>query len=280
LDTPRQPSLGDLVAGRYRLVLSTGEDGYCRYFRADDNATGERVSVGFLKVQYSGEPELAERFLNWARHSAGLRDPGMLQILDAGQSEFGPFMVAEALDDTPLSNYIAGSAPFATRDVVTILRQVATTLDYMHGRGIVDGALSSDRILVNHQGHTRIVNPGLAVALTPQTEAGSLDSRADVYLLGSLVYEMLTGSVPDPDQAPVSVASQRLDSSATAAIDEVISRAMDPIAARRYPTPAAFSQAFESTIAGLGTDEPSAPQPAPADETTQRRPAVVAPPAP
>ncbi|WP_052433089.1 serine/threonine-protein kinase [Streptacidiphilus carbonis] len=225
-DVPEADPSGELLAQRYQLGEELGRGGSGRVLLAVDQRLRRPVAVKLFR--FGGDADTARRFVGEARMLARLRHPGLVEVYDCGQGPSGPFLVLELLPGTSLKALLA-RAPLPMAEAVRVTAQLAETLAYLHGLGVVHRDIKPSNVLLDRQGRPRLVDFGLARALD---EAGATSSGtvvgtaaylapeqihgrgeigrpADVYALGLLLLEAITGRRAFPG-TPVESALARL----------------------------------------------------------------------
>ena len=204
---------GELIAGRFEIEAEIGAGGMGTVFRACDRASGERVAVKVIRT--AGEGEL--RFVREAEALAELRHPGIVRYIDHGETAAGEhFLVMEWLAGESLEERLL-RGPLAVEECVSMIRQVSQALSVAHQRGIVHRDIKPGNLVVEAQGVTKIVDFGVVrlrdcdhlvtqagvmmgtpAYMAPEQARGDrdLDVRADVFALGVVLYECLTGISP------------------------------------------------------------------------------------
>lgn len=211
---------GFVVAGRYRFEEPIGEGGMGRVFRVTHLRLGKSFALKLMRANFSGDPRLRELFYREARLASSLAHPNVVSIIDFGEDpRIGAYMVMELLDGEPLSNRMRGEGSFPLRLALETILQIAEALHYIHGRGIVHCDIKPDNILLcslpgterrrwqvklldfglarpQRAQHSKIVD-GTPAYLAPERIRGlDPDPSMDIYSLGVLCYEMLTGELP------------------------------------------------------------------------------------
>jgi len=258
-------SIGSVIDGRYEILSLLAEGGMGAVFRARRILLGDEVALKVIRATGNDAPSLRQRFMRESRISAGLRHPHVVGILDFNiDAEGRPYLVMEFLNGRSLKDEIAGEGPFDLEKVQSILPPLCTALQMAHDRGIFHRDLKTANI-VSHRfdsGQTiyKIIDFGLAnvreaadetrltaaqhvvgtmaYASPEQLSAKDVDGRSDVYSLGIVIFEMLTGGVPFKGDVQAVVAGH-LTAEPPAVIDssQAVSRSKSAGARRPSPSP-------------------------------------------
>jgi serine/threonine-protein kinase len=220
--------IGTLFDGRYQILRKLGAGGMANVYLAEDQELGRRVAIKILNDRHANDEQFVERFRREAKNAAALSHPNIVSIYDRGEAEGTYYIAMEYLDGRSLKELILsrGDAPVAV--VVEYARQILSALRFAHRHGIVHRDIKPHNVLVDGEGRVKVTDFGIARAGTSQmTEAGSIvgtaqylspeqarggdvDQRSDLYSLGVLMYEMLTGEVPFSGDTPVEIAMKHL----------------------------------------------------------------------
>ena len=215
---------GRLLAGRYELAEVIGAGGAAHVYRATDVHLDREVAVKVLDdaAAKSADPAARERFLVEARTTAGLDHPNVVTVFDAGTDVGALFLVMELVSGCTLAEHIAHHAPLPVDDALQIVRQIAGALAAAHERGIVHRDVKPANVLLDHSGRALLTDFGIAkhldeiesaltshgtvvgtpAYLAPEQGMGQqLTPASDVYALGVVLHEMLTGWHPPRDPA-------------------------------------------------------------------------------
>jgi eukaryotic-like serine/threonine-protein kinase len=225
-------AMQEIVLGdRYTLVELLGEGGMAKVHLARDNALDREVALKVLKEQYADDEEFVERFRREAKNAAALNHPSIVQVYDRGRSEDGTFyIVMEYVPGGTLKERIKGEGSLAPREAAGIASRVADALAVAHDRGIVHRDIKPQNVLLTASGEAKVSDFGIARAASSQTmtQTNSLlgtlaymspeqvrgervGPASDLYSLGVVLYEMLTGELPYQDDDPIATAVKRLD---------------------------------------------------------------------
>jgi serine/threonine-protein kinase len=292
-------STTEVLGDKYELVRMLGEGGMGSVWEARNRVTGKRVAVKRMSQQLVGNGEATARFLREARAATRIEHPNVVQIFDVGVHEGAPFMVMEFLEGEPLTSLRSRLGVIEPRGLVELVMPVLLALDVTHAQGIVHRDLKPDNIYLTKRGQRlvpKLLDFGISKVLgeadlkltrtgtvmgtpyymAPEQAAGKkeLDHRADVYAMGVILYECLTGRLPfeaDNYNAllvailtsdPPPVGSVRSD--VPAALSAAIERAMTRDVSQRFATVADLAEALGEAVGAPGLWEAhadSAPQP-------------------
>jgi eukaryotic-like serine/threonine-protein kinase len=200
--------------GEYRLVDFLGAGGMGEVYRAVHSKIGRVVAVKVLTHAVSGQG-FVERFLNEARIQASLHHQNIATLYDFLEFNGQPCIVMEYVDGTPLNDLIAARGPLPLGETIRIFQAVTGAIQYIHGQGIVHRDIKSNNIKIGSAGEVKLLDFGIAKSgstpsltmaggvvgtmqyLSPeQVKGGIADHRSDIWALGALLYEMVTGKVP------------------------------------------------------------------------------------
>jgi serine/threonine-protein kinase len=283
---------GAIVGGRYRLDAVIGRGGMATVHRAWDLRLARPVAVKVLRPEILADPDLALRFRREAHAATVLRHQNVVACLDTGTVGESPYLVMELVEGEDLATRLKRGTPIPPREAVAIAADVARGLAIAHARGIVHRDVKPGNILLATDGRTMITDFGVArlaaeaEATIPGTTLGSVHyfspeqargaattPASDVYSLGLVLFEMLTGTRPFGGDSPAAIALARIDAptpSATAAnpalppaLDRVLGRALAQDPQDRFPNGAALAEALDALLA------PGTAATGPADSTVR-----------
>src|SRR6185503_2106980 len=245
---------GTLFAGRYRIARKLGGGGMADVYLAEDQELGRRVAIKMLHSRYANDEQFVERFRREAKNAAGLSHPNIVSIYDRGEFDGSYYIAMEYLEGRTLKELIVRNGPTPVPIAIDYARQMLSALGFAHRHGIVHRDIKPHNIVVGPDGRLKVTDFGIARSGASQmTEAGSIvgtaqylspeqargaqvDPRSDLYSLGIVLYEMLTGKVPFTGEAPVEIAMKHLSSVAEPpskarpevphALDAVVMRAL------------------------------------------------------
>ncbi|MFL5951424.1 MAG: Stk1 family PASTA domain-containing Ser/Thr kinase [Gaiellaceae bacterium] len=222
--------LNTLFDGRYRIVRKLGTGGMANVYLAEDEVLGRRVAIKILDGRHAGDDQFIERFRREAKNAASLSHPNIVSIYDRGEAEGTYYIAMEYLDGRSLKELIVARGPAPVNVAIDYARQILTALRFAHRHGIVHRDIKPHNVLVDGEGRLKVTDFGIARAGTSQmTEAGSIigtaqylspeqargapvDQTSDLYSVGVVLYELLTGVVPFSGDTPVEIAMKHLSS--------------------------------------------------------------------
>jgi eukaryotic-like serine/threonine-protein kinase len=296
-----------VVAGRYRLLGRLGSGGMADVWCAEDSLLNRRVALKFLHPRFAQDEQFVERFRREASAAAGLQHPNVVGVFDRGTVDGSHYIAMEYVEGASLKDLIARG--LSVGEAVEIVRQVLAGVKYAHERGIIHRDLKPQNVLVDSEGRARVTDFGIARAgaseitqtgsvlgtaqyLSPEQAQGlPVTAASDIYSIGVMLYEALTGGVPFDADSPVTVAlkqvSERprppseLNPQVSRALDGVVMRALAKDPANRFASAEEFRQALDAAeadpsgagfgdtasyaavAAAAGAEPPPAPPPPP-----------------
>ena len=266
-------SPGRVLGGRYRLVQPIARGGMATVWLADDPVLSRKVAVKILKQDLAADEATRARFRHEAISAARLSHPCIVSTYDTGDDEGTAFIVMELVEGPTLRQLIQDTGGLPVRDVVKLGTQVADALDAAHRAGLVHRDVKPANVLVPPRGPVKVTDFGIAKAagtadltktgtvmgtaryLAPEQVSGKpTDARTDVYALGLLLFECLTGHVPFGGDTDVATAMARLTTSAPSiraerpdvppALDDVIHRCLARNPEQRFDSAADVREAL------------------------------------
>ncbi|MBR4861712.1 MAG: Stk1 family PASTA domain-containing Ser/Thr kinase, partial [Firmicutes bacterium] len=252
-----------LLAGRYELIEKIGEGGMAVVYKARCRLLNRYVAIKILRPEFTKDETFVDNFKKESQAAAGLTHPNIVSVFDVGKEGNINFIVMELVEGKPLSQMIAEKGKMDYKEVIDISRQIASALSLAHKNQIIHRDVKPHNVLINSNGVAKLADFGIARAvdqsnvtesnkvmgsvhyLSPEQARGAyVDERTDIYSLGIVMYEMLTGKVPFDGDNAISIALMHINnpmtppSQLTAGIppqlERVIMKATDKYQTNRY----------------------------------------------
>lgn len=276
-----------MLAQRYELIEKIGEGGMAVVYKARCTYLDRWVAVKILRDQYASNPDFLNRFQREARAAAKLAHPNIVSIYDVGEDQGRHFIVMEYVQGQNLKDYLRHRGSLTSLAVAEVGRQVAAALGHAHQRGIVHRDIKPHNLLITPEGQVKVTDFGIAqaAAASSLTETGvvlgsvhyfspeqargeAVDARSDIYALGVVMYELLTGRLPFEGDSPIAIALRHLDTEPPALEElcpklpanlcQIVMKAMAKNPTYRYQTAGELSLALTKVIGKEETeDEPT-----------------------
>jgi eukaryotic-like serine/threonine-protein kinase len=223
--------VGELIADRYELEELVGTGGMSSVYRAHDRLLERDVALKVLHDQFTVDGDYVERFRREARSVAQLSHPNIVTVIDRGEQDGRQFIVFEYVDGENLKTLIEREGPLPEREAIQLALQVARALGFAHEHGLVHRDVKPQNVLLNGDAGAKVTDFGIARSLDVHgglTQTGTVmgtsdyiapeqargrpvDAQSDVYSLGAVLYELLTGEVPFPGDNFVAVAMRHIN---------------------------------------------------------------------
>ncbi|HUI36885.1 MAG TPA: protein kinase, partial [Gaiellaceae bacterium] len=223
--------VGELIADRYELEELVGTGGMSSVYRANDRLLERDVALKVLHDRFTVDGDYVERFRREARAVAQLSHPNIVTVIDRGEQDGRQFIVFEYVDGENLKTLIEREGPLPEREAIELALQIARALGFAHERGLVHRDVKPQNVLLNGDAGAKVTDFGIARSLDVQgglTQTGTVmgtsdyiapeqargrqvDAQSDVYSLGAVLYELLTGEVPFPGDNFVAVAMRHIN---------------------------------------------------------------------
>ncbi len=221
--------IGELFDSRYRIERRIGTGGMADVFLARDETLGRRVAIKILAERYAQDDAFVERFRREARAAAGLSHPNIVSVYDRGEAGGTSYIAMEYLNGPTLKDEITGRAPLPEAEVVNWATQALDALEFAHRQGVVHRDIKPHNMVLTDEGRLKVTDFGIARAADAQqmTEVGSIVGTAqylspeqargldvgpqsDLYSMGIVLYEMLTGELPFTGDSAVEIAMKQV----------------------------------------------------------------------
>lgn len=257
--------IGHDLGGRYEILSRVGGGGMALVYKAHDVLLNRNVAVKVLRQQFVHDDEFIRRFRREAQSAAALSHPNVVSIYDVGQEDETHYIVMEYVEGKNLNEIIQERAPLQTDEAVRIAMQICDALDHAHQNHIIHRDIKPHNILIGNNGRVKVTDFGIARAVTSSTitHTGSVvgsvhyfspehakgintGEKSDLYSLGIVIYQMLTGRLPFLGESPISVALKHLQETfeeprivnphIPQSVENVILKAMRKKPSERYNT--------------------------------------------
>ena len=221
--------IGKLLDGRYEILEIIGVGGMAVVYKAMDHRLNRLVAVKILKDDYLNDADFRRRFHGESQAVAMLSHPNIVSVYDVSKSDGMEYIVMELIDGITLKQYMDQRAPLSWRETLHFSMQIAKALEHAHSRSIIHRDIKPHNVMILKDGSVKVADFGIArIAsaqntltkealgsvhyISPEQAKGArVDNRSDIYSLGVVMYEMLTGRPPYDGETPVSVAIQHIN---------------------------------------------------------------------
>ncbi len=288
---------GSVLGGRYRVEARIGSGGMGEVYRGVDTVLDRTVAIKVLLPQFARDASFVDRFRREAQAAARLNHPNIVGIYDSGADGETQFIVMEFIQGRTLDDFMSAGGRFTVPHAVEVAEKICDALAYAHVAGVIHRDIKPANVMVTRKGEVKVMDFGIArIVAGPQTapqtsavlgtaayispeqaQGQPVDGRSDIYSLGAVLYEMLTGRPPFTGDSPVAVAYKQVNESpvlpsianpeVTPLLDAVLMRALAKNPANRYQTADEFRADLER--ARLGQDVLATPLMPPGDDATQ-----------
>ncbi len=298
--------LDQVLAGRYRVDELLGAGGMAQVYRGTDTVLSRPVAIKVLSADYARDPAFVRRFRREAQAAARLNHPGVVAVFDTGSDGDVHFIVMELVSGRTLSDIVAAEGPLPPERAAEIGARVAEALAFAHEAGLVHRDVKPGNAMVTDRGDVKVMDFGIARAVSSQTltqtaivlgtaaylspeqaRGDPVDPRSDLYSLGVVLYELLTGHPPFVASSPVAVAYKHVSEDPRPpsavrpgippALEGIVLRAMAKEPARRYQSAREMQSDLEAVARGGAAV--AVPVPAPDTEPLRDERTAILPPA-
>jgi beta-lactam-binding protein with PASTA domain/predicted Ser/Thr protein kinase len=264
---------GTVIDGRYRVVSRVGSGGMADVYCAEDTQLGRRVAVKLLHERFAQDEEFVERFRREASSAASLSHANIVNVYDRGEWGDTYYIAMEYLDGRSLDSIVREEAPLAPERAIEITEQVLRASRFAHSRGVVHRDLKPHNVIIDGEGRVKVTDFGIARAgaseitqtgsimgtaryLSPEQAQGhTVSPRSDLYAVGIMLYELLTGTVPFEGDSVVAIALRHLSEpprppsslvpTISPNLDAIVMRALAKDPERRFADADEFLAALE-----------------------------------
>jgi eukaryotic-like serine/threonine-protein kinase len=281
---------GTVIDGRYEVRSRIGTGGMADVYLAHDQLLGRQVAVKLLHHRFAEDQEFVERFRREASSAASLSHPNVVAIFDRGEWDGTYYIAMEYLPGRSLKTIVREQGPLDATSAIDIVIQILRAARFAHRRGVIHRDLKPHNVILDEEGRAKVTDFGIARAgasdmtltgsimgtaqyLSPEQAQGQAVSAAsDLYAVGIVLYELLTGAVPFDGETAVTIALKqvsatpappsRLAPNVSPALDAVVLRALAKDPAERFADADEFIAALEyarQTVSGAGGQQPAGP---------------------
>lgn len=274
--------IGKMLGNRYELIEKIGEGGMGLVYKAKCHLLNRYVAVKILKPELTEDEEFVNKFRKESLSSASLSHPNIVNIYDVGVEDGIYYIVMEYVKGKTLKEIIKERAPMPYNDVINISRQICCALEHAHDNNIIHRDIKPQNIMVTQDGIVKVADFGIARAsnsatltntgnvigsvyyISPeQARGGYTDEKTDIYSLGTVMYEMATGSVPFSAESPVVVALKHIQENVVrpselnpeipSALEDIILKSLEKIPSSRYESAGALIRDLDKASSSPNT---------------------------
>jgi serine/threonine protein kinase len=274
---------GTVLSGRYEIIELVSEGGMAMVYKARCRMLDRIVAVKILKDEYSSDLNFVQKFKTEGLAAAQLSHPNIVNIFDVGQEEDVYYIVMEFIEGETLKEYIQREAPLPVEQAITIATMICDGLQHAHEKGIIHRDIKPHNIIITETGIVKVADFGIAKAISkktityggnivgsvhyiaPEQARGEPVTRTtDIYSLGCVIYEMLTGRMPFDAESPITVALKHIhddpvpprsfNSEIPKALEAVILRAMAKNPVQRFASAQDLRNALLPYCRPVGAD--------------------------
>ena len=257
--------IGKRVDNRYDVISLIGVGGMSNVYKAIDNMTGNTVAIKFLKQEFFENEELVRRFKNESKAISLLDNPNIIKVVDVNINDNEKYIVVEYIDGITLKEYIDNRKVLTWQEAVQFTGTILSAMGHAHDNGIIHRDMKPQNIMLLRDGTLKIMDFGIARLSTAsqktvtdkaigsvhyispeQVRGKNSDGRSDIYSIGIMMYEMLTGTLPFTSDSAVSVAMKQVQDTAKrpseivdtipAGLEQIVMKAIEKQPSFRYQT--------------------------------------------
>ncbi|MGI2327236.1 Stk1 family PASTA domain-containing Ser/Thr kinase [Planococcus sp. YIM B11945] len=288
--------IGKNINGRYKVLELIGGGGMSNVYLAHDMILDRDIAIKVLRYDFSNEEELRRRFQREALSTTSLAHPNIVNIFDVGEDGNLHYLVMEYVPGKTLKEYIIEHSPVAPERAVEIMKQLASALAHAHHNQIIHRDIKPQNILMDDNGNVKITDFGIAMALSAtsytqtnsvlgtvhylspeQARGGTANKKSDIYSLGIVMFELLTGKLPFSGESAVSIALKHLQTETPSlratvptlpqSLENVVLKATTKNAQHRYQTAEEIEEDLATVLLPERINEPKFAVPVDQDET-------------
>lgn len=257
--------IGKTLGGRYVVIEQIGEGGMATVYKAKDQLLNRYVAVKVLKHEYTQDEEFIKKFKRESIAAASLTHPNIVSIFDVGEDQEVYYIIMEYISGETLKEYIKKNGKLNYKKALDIAYQIALALENAHKNGVVHRDIKPHNIMITDEGTVKVTDFGIARASTvatvtntnkvlgsvhylspEQAKGGFSDHRTDIYSLGVVLYEMLTGKLPFDADSPITVAIKHIqddlvepveiDTTIPLSVNDIVKKSLEKDMFKRYQT--------------------------------------------
>jgi serine/threonine protein kinase/Flp pilus assembly protein TadD len=290
MEAPREElTTGSTFAGRYQIIEELGKGGMGKVYKVQDTKIKEKIALKLIKPEIAKDKKTIDRFNNELRLTRKIRHKNVCQMFDLGEDQGTQFITMEYVPGEDLRSLIRRIGQLPVGKSISISKQICEGLAEAHRLGVVHRDLKSNNIMIDKEGNVRIMDFGIARSLeakgitgagvmigTPeymspeQVEGKEVDQRSDIYSLGVILYEMVTGRVPFEGDTPFTIGMKHkgevpqnpkeLNSQISDELNRVIMRCLEKEKEKRYQSAGEVRSELENIEKGIPTAERIIPE--------------------
>ncbi len=270
---------GTIIDGRYRVSARLGSGGMADVYLAQDTLLGRQVALKLLHHRFAEDQEFVERFRREASSAAGLSHPNVVAVFDRGEWDGTYYIAMEYLPGRSLKAVVREHGALSPQDATDIVVQILLATRFAHKRGIIHRDIKPHNVILDEEGRAKVTDFGIARAgasdmtltgsimgtaqyLSPEQAQGhAVSESSDLYAVGVVLYELLTGQVPFEGESPVTVALKQvsveptppsaLNPAVTPALEGVVMRSLAKDPAARFANADEFIAALQQAREGI-----------------------------
>ena len=269
-----------IFGDRYEVEGPLGTGGMAEVWRGHDRVLNRTVAIKTLLPQFARDASFVDRFRREAQAAARLNHPGIVSVYDSGTDGDTPYIVMQYIEGRTLADFLGSGKTLPPKQAATIAQEIAEALGAAHAHGVIHRDIKPANVMITREGKVLVMDFGIARLISgpetaPQTSAvlgtasylspeqaqgHSVDARSDIYALGVVLYEMLTGRPPFTGDSPMAIAYKQVNATPPAPssanpdvppeLDAVVMRALSKNPANRYQTGQEFAEDLERARTG------------------------------
>lgn len=294
--------IGKRLSGRYKILDMIGGGGMANVYLAHDMILDRNVAVKMLRLDFANDEEFIRRFHREAQSATSLNHPNIVNIYDVGEEDDLYYIVMEYVDGQTLKQYIQQNSPLRVEESVEIMKQLTSAISHAHHNHIIHRDIKPHNILIDRNGNVKVTDFGIAMALSAtsitqtnsvlgsvhylspeQARGGMANKKSDIYSLGIVMFELLTGRLPFSGESAVSIALKHLQSETPSvrrwnpnipqSVENIVLKATAKDPFHRYDSADEMKEDLQTALHSERMDEPKFAVPID-DEATKAIPVI------